>query len=93
MSIQHGTETKADLVASVSPNNSVEGLVGLITASMGYFTVIPDYLGFGVSDIMHPYMHTESIIPCILDFMRAGKSYCSANQISLNGKVFLTGYS
>ena len=93
LSIQHGTETKTDLVASVSPNNSVEGIIGLITASLGYIAVIPDYLGFGTSDIMHPYLHAESIVPSVIDFMRACKSYSSENQISLDGRVFLTGYS
>ena len=93
LSIQHGTETKRDLVASVSPNNSTEGIIGLMTASMGYITVVPDYLGFGVSDLIHPYLHAESLMPCVIDFMRACKSYSSANQMTLDGRVFLTGYS
>ncbi len=93
LSIQHGTETKSDLAASVAPNNSTEGMFGLITASMGYYTLIPDYIGFGVSDLTHPYMHMASIVPSVIDFMSAGKSYASENQITLDGKVFLTGYS
>jgi pimeloyl-ACP methyl ester carboxylesterase len=92
-SLQHGTQTKRDLVASVSPSNSVEGTIGLITASLGYLTVIPDYIGFGVSDEMHTYLHAESLIPSIIDLMRASKTYCSENQLSLDGRVFLTGYS
>ena len=93
LTVTHGTETKRDLVASVSPNNSTEGIMGLMTASMGYLTVIPDYPGFGVSNVMHPYIHAESLIPCVIDFMRASKSYSSSNQITMNGKVFLSGYS
>ena len=42
VSIQHGTETKRELVASVSPINSTEGIVGLIMPSMGYLVVVPD---------------------------------------------------
>nr|NQU89006.1 hypothetical protein [Bacteroidota bacterium] len=67
MSIQHGTQTRRDLVASVSPNNSTEGIIGLITASMGYMTVVPDYPGFGSSNITHPYIHAKSLIPCVVD--------------------------
>ena len=93
VSIQHGTQTKRDLVASVSPINSTEGIVGLIMASMGYLVVVPDYLGFGVSNVMHPYMHAKSLIPCIIDLMRAGKTYSLQNHITLDGRVFLTGYS
>ena len=55
VSLQHGTQTKNNLVASVSPVNSTEGIVGLIMASMGYLVVVPDYLGFGVSNAIHPY--------------------------------------
>ena len=93
VSIQHGTQTKNNLVASVSPMNSTEGIVGLIMASMGYLVVVPDYLGFGVSNIMHPYLHAKSLIPSVIDLMRAGKTYSSRNQIMLDGRIFLTGYS
>jgi len=93
VSILHGTETKNDLVASVAPTNSVEGHVGLLMASMGYLVLIPDYPGFGVSHILHPYMHAESLIPSVVDLMRAGKTFSADNQITLDGRTFLTGYS
>lgn len=93
LSMQHGTETKRNLVASVSPNNSTEGIIGLLTASMGYLTLVPDYPGFGTSELAHPYMHAKSLVPCVIDFIRAGKSYTAANGITLNGQIFLTGYS
>ena len=93
VSIQHGTQTKDNLVASVSPMNSTEGIVGLIMASMGYMVVVPDYPGFGVSNIMHPYLHAKSLIPSVIDLMRAGKTYSSRHQIMLDGRIFLTGFS
>ncbi|MGB5287845.1 MAG: lipase family protein [Ignavibacteriaceae bacterium] len=93
VSIQHGTQTKSNLVASVSPLNSTEGIIGLIMASMGYVVVVPDYPGFGVSKVMHPYTHAESLITCVIDLMRAGRTYSSQHQITLDGRVFLTGYS
>ena len=93
LSIQHGTETKSDLVASVSPMNSVEGISGLLTASMGYVTCIPDYPGFGVSRRLHPYMHAASLTNAVIDFLRASRLYCEANNISLDDQLYLTGYS
>ncbi|MCG6959917.1 hypothetical protein LJE82_08515 [bacterium BMS3Abin03] len=93
VSIQHGTQTKDDLVASVSPVNSTEGIIGLIMASIGYLVIVPDYPGFGVSNVMHPYTHAESLVPCVIDLMRAGKTYSSQHQITLDGRIFLTGYS
>jgi pimeloyl-ACP methyl ester carboxylesterase len=93
VSIQHGTESKRDLVASVSPLNSTEGTVGLIMASMGYAVVVPDYPGFGVSSGIHPYLHAKFLTPCVVDLIRAARSHSAANGLSLNGQVFLTGYS
>lgn len=93
LSIQHGTVAKRDNVASVFPTNSTSGIVGLITASMGYLTIIPDYPGFGVSKISHPYIHGESLIPSVIDFIRAALYYCSEKQVTLNDQLFLTGYS
>jgi len=93
LSLQHGTQTKRDLVASQSPVSSVEGIVGLVSASAGYVTVVPDYPGFGISNRMHPYLHARSLVPGVVDFMRAARSYCANNGVALDGRIFLTGYS
>ena len=94
VSIQHGTETKRELVASVSPLNSTEGIIGLIMASMGYLVVVPDYPGLWECQMLCiRILMQKSLIPCIIDIMRAGKSFSSQNQITLNGRIFLTGYS
>ena len=93
LSLQHGTQSKSDLVASVSPSNSVEGTIALLTASLGYITVVPDYIGLGISNEMHPYLHAKSLISSVIDMMRAGKIYCSENQLNLDGRVYLMGYS
>jgi len=93
LSIQHGTETKRDRVASVSPKNSVEGMVGLMTASMGYLTLVPDYPGFGVSNGIHPYLHAASNIPCVIDLIFASKDICKENDWAISDELFLFGYS
>jgi len=93
LSLQHGTQTKRDLVASQSPVSSVEGIVGLVSGSIGYVTVVPDYPGFGISNRMHPYLHASSLVPGVVDFMRAARSYCSSNGVALDGRIFLSGYS
>jgi len=93
LSIQHGTETKRDRVASVSPENSVEGIVGLMTASMGYLTILPDYPGFGISYGIHPYLHAASNVPCVVDLILAGKELCSSNNWLITDELYLMGYS
>jgi len=93
LSLHHGTETKREMVASVSPFNSTEGFAGLIMASIGYLCCLPDYPGFGMSEILHPYLHAKSLSIAVIDYLRAVKSYCAEKKISLNGQLFLTGYS
>ena len=93
LSIQHGTETKSDRVASVNPLYSVEGVAGLLTASIGYLTCIPDYPGYGISFTLHPYHHAESLTNSVVDFLIAARSYCNNGNISLNNQLFITGYS
>ncbi len=93
LSIHHGTITKRDQVASVQVLNLAEGVIGLIMGSIGYATCLPDYPGFGVSETLHPYIHAKSLSIAVIDFLRAAKTYCAENNISLNEQLFLTGYS
>jgi pimeloyl-ACP methyl ester carboxylesterase len=92
-SIQHGTETLRSLVASTNPLQTPEGALGLLMASIGYVVVIPDYPGFGVSTVRHPYLHAASLVPSVVDLLRAAKTWTGQHSISLNGQVFLAGYS
>lgn len=93
LSLQHGTESKRNLVASESPLNSLEGVAGLYMSSLGYLICIPDYLGFGISTLMHPYCHAQSNAITAIDFIRAARQYCNENGIEYNNQLFLTGYS
>jgi pimeloyl-ACP methyl ester carboxylesterase len=93
ISLQHGTESKRNLVATESPLNSVEGIAGLYMSSLGYLICIPDYLGFGISTLRHPYCHAQSNATASIDFIRAVRQYCQENGIDTNGQLFLTGYS
>ena len=63
-------------------------------ASAGYIFVIPDYLGFGVSDnIVHPYYRSDITGSTIVDMLRATKELAEIEGYNFNGDVFLSGYS
>ena len=63
-------------------------------ASAGYIFVIPDYLGFGVSDnIVHPYYRSEITGQTVVDMIRATKELAREEGYNFNGDVFLSGYS
>jgi pimeloyl-ACP methyl ester carboxylesterase len=90
MSIQHGTETKRKNVGSQGVQYAYEGFVG---AGLGYYTLVPDYLGLGESTLMHPYHCAKTSAETVIDFIRACRTEAGTLNIKLNGQVFLAGYS
>ena len=90
LSAHHGTKTKRTSVGSVNPLEAPEGI---LAGTLGYYGVEPDYLGFGSSEILHPYIHAKSSATCVIDFIRAAKKFAEQNSIQLNGQLFLAGYS
>lgn len=94
LSSQHATRAMEDAVASVLPPWGFDDLEGLLFASDGYVTVLPDYLGYGDSaQMFHPYLHADSYSAVVVDLLRAVKNFCRAQNIPLNGELFLEGYS
>ncbi len=91
LSYQHGTSTLTNYVPS--NGTSDESIVGLVFASAGYATVLPDYLGLGDSPGFHPYVHARSEATACVDMLRAARRYCASNSVALNGQIFLVGYS
>jgi predicted esterase len=93
VSINHGTVTGRNEVASTWPLNTPEGVTGIWMASMGYYSCLPDYPGFGTSESIHPYIHAKSLAISIIDMIRAAKQHAEKSDISLSEQLFLTGYS
>lgn len=99
ISIQHGTVVSQTRVPSsgISITNfssvSLELLLGLFYGSDGYVVTLPDYIGYGVSETMPAYLNAQSYSYAVTDLLRAIQSYCGENNIALNGKTFLSGYS
>ena len=91
VSYQHGTI--ASRTEAPSGGSSIEAFVGVAFAASGYVGVVPDYLGLGDSTIFHPYHHAASEATACVDMLRAARTYCATNKVSLNGQLFLCGYS
>ena len=95
VSYQHGTLVeKSESISSPTANQSgYDNDIVTIMAASGYVVVAPDYLGFGDSSSLHPYVHAKSLATSVIDMVRAGRAYCEQNGIHLNGQLFLGGYS
>jgi pimeloyl-ACP methyl ester carboxylesterase len=74
-------------------STSFEHKAGVAFGTLGYVTVVPDYLGFGDSPGYPSYIHAKSMATCVVDALRAARNLCASNQITLNGQLFLFGYS
>jgi|GEM_PF-303578 len=86
---QHGTEVLRNGAPSMDPND----LPSLGLAASGYVVVSSDYLGLGESTLLHPYVHAHSLATTVIDALRATKTLSNEKNISLNGQLFLIGYS
>ncbi len=90
VSEQHGT-TARKIDAPSQPGSG--DTWASVFASYGYAVVVPDYLGLGSSPGYQAYLHARSEATCVVDALRAGQSLCASNNVTLNGQLFLTGYS
>jgi alpha-beta hydrolase superfamily lysophospholipase len=65
-----------------------------LLASTGYVVAAPDYIGYGASKAQpHPYEHGASLASASVDMLRASRQFCQQQQVQLNRKNFLLGYS
>ncbi len=93
VSYQHGTVVAKDAVASVGGLDVPEALIGVVFATTGYFAVLPDYLGLGTSEGLHPYVHAASLATAVVDMLRAGRRFAEAENLEMNDRLFIIGYS
>ncbi len=90
MSLHHGTIFANEDAPSDYDFVSEKELI----AATGYFTVIPDYIGFGTTaEILHPYYDKENIVQPVIDMINAGKECAEDESIGISNKLFLFGYS
>ena len=62
-------------------------------AGQGYVTICPDYLGYGESNSIHPFLDAESNTTSSIDFLEASIIFCDhETSLELNGQIFLVGY-
>ncbi len=90
---QHGTSSSKLDVPSFNVVNGGEGAIGNLFAGLGYVALLPDYLGLGVSDGFHPYVHAASEASVAADMLRALPAFATQFGVHTNEQLFATGYS
>jgi pimeloyl-ACP methyl ester carboxylesterase len=91
LSGQHGTMLKL----SDAPTNFPLAFTGFeLFAATGFVTIIPDYIGYGVSQsIKHPYYDQQHSGNTVVDMIRAVKYYLKKENKTTSNRLFLFGYS
>lgn len=80
--------------ALATPGDKESGLVAAMLASQGFMVAATDYLGYARSTWPdHPYLHADSEATANVDALRAARELAAQRNVSLSGKVFVTGYS
>lgn len=91
LSAQHGTMFRfAD-----APSNFPATFSGFeLFASAGFVTVIPDFIGYGVSqNITHPYYDKEYSGLTVADMIKSAKYFLQTQNTAISNRLFLVGYS
>ena len=90
----HGTQSDIKNVASRLDGGQWE--IGIGFSSTGYVIALPDYLGMGDKDskiLIHPYQHAYHEAQTSINMLRASREVSTTENVSLNGQLFLFGYS
>jgi pimeloyl-ACP methyl ester carboxylesterase len=91
VSFSHGTETVKSAVAS---NPASVNTHGIVNASDGSAIVVADYLGMGI-DSAHPQAYLNAAIGAAtsVDALLAAQRMANRQEIQLDGRLFVYGYS
>ena len=90
ITFQHGTQIRRESAPSM---NGFNDLILWLTTS-GYIFIEPDYLGLGVSEMLHPYHLKDVTASTVIDMIRASKQFSDQlNELQYNEQLFLAGYS
>jgi hypothetical protein len=88
----HGTRPKRN-VAPSTPTLIDGVLAAAVFAGGGFYMVAPDYLGQGVSEIVHPYLHAAATVDATVDMLIAARTVIADLQRSPEADLFVVGFS
>lgn len=91
VSFSHGTQTDKQKVPSTLAFINPQGIVN---AAHGSVAVLADYVGMGVdAPHIHPYLVAQVGADASLDALRAARRLLTTLGLSLDGRLFIYGYS
>jgi len=92
ISWQHGTSLRREDAPS-KPTADEGVLASIIFAGDGSVLLAPDYIGFGKSELPHPYYHLPTSVASTRDLLLASKAILEASGFEFPARLFLAGFS
>lgn len=94
VSLQHSTIQSNEEAPSNSTVGANEYTVGALFASSGYLTIMPDHIGYGVSNTQrHPYELKDAYTHSTYNLLLASHDFLTNNSLEIPELLFLVGYS
>lgn len=88
----HGTTNTRSLSPS-QPNRADGDTEAAVFGGNGYYVVLPDYIGLGVSQDVHPYIITKPLVDDSIDMLKAVRRIVADRKLAWSSNLFMKGFS
>jgi pimeloyl-ACP methyl ester carboxylesterase len=88
----HGT-TNTRALSPSQPERADGEAEAAIFGGNGYYVVLPDYIGLGVSHEPHPYIITKPLVDDAIDMLKAVRQIAADRKLSWSPDLFMMGFS
>lgn len=88
----HGT-TNTRALSPSQPDRADGEAEAAVFGGNGYYVVLPDYIGLGVSYEPHPYIITKPLVDDAIDMLKAVRQIAKGRKLSWSPNLFMMGFS
>jgi pimeloyl-ACP methyl ester carboxylesterase len=88
----HGTNNTRAMSPS-QPDRADGDTEAAVFGGNGYYVVLPDYIGLGVSHEPHPYVITKPLVDDSIDMLKAVRQIAKDRELSWSPSLFMMGFS
>lgn len=88
----HGT-TNTRALSPSQPDRADGAAEAAVFAGNGYYVVLPDYIGLGVSQKPHPYIITKPLVDDSIDMLKAVRRIAADGKLNWSPNLFMLGFS
>lgn len=88
----HGT-TNTRALSPSQPERADGEAEAAVFGGNGYYVVLPDYIGLGVSQDPHPYIITKPLVDDAIDMLKAVRQIAADRKLSWSPNLFMMGFS